>query len=140
MRTRRLALPLHAAREAAERAASVLLSLPAVVSATIVALYATFRGELSTLPVAAALRARGVRLCYHATTGLGRMLVFREVQDESSLRPSRLGISEPPEGLPVVAASDLNVVVVPGLAFDPHGGRVGWGGAYYDTTLAAAPG
>jgi len=138
MRARRLAVPLEAAREAAERAARALLALPALVAAQFVALYASFRAELSTLPAAQALRSHGVRLCYPRVSPKGRLLSFHEVSDESVLHPNRLGIPEPPEALPLVAPSAIDVIVVPGLAFDPLGGRVGWGGAYYDTTLAAA--
>ena len=138
MRDRRLAIPLEAARGAAERAAQALLALPAVAVAQLIALYAAFRGELSTLPLALALRARGARICYPRVTRKERLLTFHEVSDESVLVPSRLGIPEPPEALPIVAPSALSIIVVPGLAFDPLGGRVGWGGAYYDTTLAAA--
>ena len=138
MRERRLALPLETARDAAERAAQAILALPALLAAQVVALYSAFRGELSTWPLAQALRAHGVKLCYPRVRGRQRLLDFLEVAHESQLVPSRLGIPEPPDGSPIMAPSAIDVIVVPGLAFDPHGGRLGWGGAYYDTTLAAA--
>jgi 5-formyltetrahydrofolate cyclo-ligase len=138
MRERRLAIPLDVARDAAERAARALLALPAMLAAQVVALYSAFRGELATLPLAEELRARGVVLAYPRVRPHERVLAFHEIQDESQLTPSRLGIPEPPEDTPIVAPSSIDIVVVPGLAFDPLGGRVGWGGAYYDTTLAAA--
>ena len=137
MRERRLAVPAETAREAAERAARALLAFPAILAARLIALYSAFRGELSTLPLALGLRAQGARLCYPRVTRQ-RVLAFHEVQDETQLHPSRLGIPEPSEEAPIVTPSAIDVIVVPGLAFDPLGGRVGWGGAYYDTTLAAA--
>ena len=138
MRARRIVVPLEAARDAAERAARALLALPAIAVAGVVALYAAFRAELSTLPAAQALRARGLRLCYPRVSARSKLLTFHEVSDEALLLPNRLGIPEPPEASPLVAPSAIDVIVVPGLAFDPLGGRLGWGGAYYDHTLAAA--
>jgi 5-formyltetrahydrofolate cyclo-ligase len=47
------------------------------------------------------------------------------------------GIDEPPEHSPVVPSAALRVVVVPGLAFDPRGHRLGYGAGFYDRALGA---
>jgi len=46
---------------------------------------------------------------------------------------------EPAADLPVVDSAALNVVLVPGVAFDRRGGRLGFGGGYYDRLLPTTP-
>lgn len=139
MRERRLSLSADQARTSAARAAAHLATLPEWAAARTVALYAPVRGELDTAPLARELRARGATVCYPCMAPGHRLLAFHAVDDEALLSPNRLGIPEPGDAAPLVAAEALDLIVVPGLAFDTAGGRLGWGRAYYDTTLAAAP-
>jgi 5,10-methenyltetrahydrofolate synthetase len=55
------------------------------------------------------------------------------------LERHRMGFAQPPEGAPHVALDDIDVVLVPGLAFDKRGNRLGWGRGYYDELLARMP-
>ena len=70
----------------------------------------------------------------------GRM-VFRALPegDFSRLAPARFGIPEPDGSCPVLAGSDFSraLILVPALAFDGEGYRLGYGGGYYDRFLAA---
>jgi 5-formyltetrahydrofolate cyclo-ligase len=54
------------------------------------------------------------------------------------LAPTRFGLREPSADAQEVPVADIAAFVVPGLAFDRAGGRIGWGRGHYDATFAAA--
>ena len=57
------------------------------------------------------------------------------IYDEKRLVRHRFGMLEPDISLPRVRPSDIDIVFVPGVAFDSHGVRIGFGGGYYDQFL-----
>ena len=128
---------------AEERILRRLFSLPAWQEAPLVCGYVSTRGELDTDPMWVRAAAEGKRYALPVTvTGSreGRM-VFRAVD---GYRPDRLvtarfGISEPDETCPTLSLPDYrgSLILVPGLAFDGAGYRLGYGGGYYDRFLAA---
>lgn len=127
-------------RAAAEAAlCERLFSLAAWERAPLVCGYVSVKGEPDTAPILARATAEGKRLALPVTvTGAreGRM-IFREVTGDESLTPVRFGIPEPDGTCPVPTPSDLAgaLILVPGLAFDSRGFRVGYGGGYYDRFL-----
>lgn len=128
--------PDEAAR-AAQRAAALAMADPDVSQARTVALYAQVGTELSTLPLARALVTRDVVLAYPRVAGSG--LEFFAANPER-LVPGYMAIPEPPPDAPPLSLDDIDVLVIPGLAFDAAGGRLGWGKGYYDRTLGSARG
>ena len=68
----------------------------------------------------------------------GHHLVLH-LYDPTRLVHHRFGMLEPAADLPVVDPAALDVVLVPGVAFDRRGGRLGFGGGYYDRLLPTTP-
>jgi 5-formyltetrahydrofolate cyclo-ligase len=64
----------------------------------------------------------------------GPRLILHGHDGERLIR-HRFGMLEPAPSLPQVDPSDLDLVLVPGVAFDRRGGRLGFGGGYYDRLL-----
>lgn len=100
---------------------------------TVVALYAPIHNEVETGDVARAALSDGKRLIYPAVQG--HHLLFREVADVGELVTGAFGILEPPADAPTVLAAEADLIVVPGVAFDEAGRRIGYGKGYYDRAL-----
>ena len=66
-------------------------------------------------------------------------MTFHAYLANTSVAPNRYGILEPVSSTPVVAAVELQVVLVPLVAFDLNGSRLGMGGGYYDRYLVGLP-
>jgi 5-formyltetrahydrofolate cyclo-ligase len=105
----------------------------------VVALYAPKGSEVDTRAIDENLRARGARVLYPRIVDDQRVLAFHEVAPEK-LVASRYGLREPrADWRNQAGLVEIDAFVVPGLAFDRSGGRLGFGRGHYDATLAAAP-
>jgi 5-formyltetrahydrofolate cyclo-ligase len=102
-----------------------------------VALYASFGDEVGTGFLRQRLCRRACQLYWPRIINYpDRRLVF--VPDSGGAwRPNRYGIPEPPAATPV-KPSTLDLIVIPTLAFNRVGVRLGYGAGYYDRALAAA--
>lgn len=129
-------------RHAAEAAiCDRLFSLPAWREAVTVCGYISVRGELNTRPILERAAAEGKTIALPVTVTSARegRMVFRALPngDFDRLTPARFGIPEPDESCPALTHADLTraLILVPALAFDEAGYRLGWGGGYYDRFL-----
>jgi 5-formyltetrahydrofolate cyclo-ligase len=144
MTARREALDGRARAEAAARLAAAIGTMPEVASARIVAAYAPIRGEIDPGPAVAAAVARGAAVVYPRIGGAagavgsaaGPRLSFHRIPGVAALVPGALGVPEPPPGAPAVPLEAVDVFLVPGLAFDARGFRLGYGRGYYDEVVA----
>jgi 5-formyltetrahydrofolate cyclo-ligase len=107
-------------------------------AARIVLLYAAIPGEVDLGALIAAARAEGrtVALPRVVASAEGPRLELHAWPPSAQLVPGTFGIGEPAPDWPVVAREDLDLGLIPGVAFDAAGGRLGRGGGYYDRLLA----
>ncbi|UCE85559.1 MAG: 5-formyltetrahydrofolate cyclo-ligase [Deltaproteobacteria bacterium] len=131
----RRAVDVESARRAALRVSERVVATPEFRTAPRVALYAACGGELDTRPIFDAAAGK-LRLFPRARSGSA--LCFVPVETWTELVPGELGVLEPPPGSTAVALDPRDLVLVPGVAFDRAGHRLGRGGGYYDRTFVPA--
>jgi 5-formyltetrahydrofolate cyclo-ligase len=129
---RRDALPAAERAKAAETIAGRAFPL-AVKPGTIVSGFMPLKSEINPLPLLRKLAGEGARLALPVVAGRGQPLVMREWTWGEPLAAGVWGIREPLAQAPAV---DPDIVLAPLLVFDRAGHRLGYGGGYYDLTIA----
>lgn len=111
--------------------------LPGQAEAGTVLLYATaFPEELDTGPLLRRVLESGRQLACPRVDRVGKRLTLHRIRDlDADFRPGTLGIPEPSPGSPKLPPEQIDWVLVPGLAFDPRGFRLGRGAGHYDRLL-----
>lgn len=143
MRARLLAARVRRPETARQLAAAHLqegvLGLPELAAAPAVAAYVSLPDEPGTPDLLDALQGRGVRVLLPVLLP-DRDLDWAEYRGRADLRPGRRGLLEPGgPRLGPTAVAEAGVVLVPGLAADRAGHRLGRGGGSYDRALARLP-
>jgi 5-formyltetrahydrofolate cyclo-ligase len=133
---RRDALPAAARAAASATIAARIPTLPEFAAAGTVLLTLAFRSEWDTHPlVESALAARKTVVVPRVNTQT-RMLELHAISDpDRDVVAGHLGIPEPRPERPQVPRDAIEFVLVPGVAFDLGGRRLGYGGGYYDRLL-----
>ena len=122
------------ATAAAPAAAARLVALTEYAEAPRVALYAALPNELGTRPLFTAVRGAGKAALFPRANPKRRVLEFIAAARWEELELGRYGVREPPPGTSV-PLEEGDLVVVPGLAFDAAGHRLGRGAGWFDRTF-----
>lgn len=120
--------------EAAEAVAQRVLRLLEGRTVTAVLGYVATAEELDPEPLLQALRAAGARVALPRVTGPMR-LALHWVTPSDELVAGAFGILEPADDLPGADPAEIDLALVPGVAFDSACNRLGYGGCFYDQLL-----
>jgi 5-formyltetrahydrofolate cyclo-ligase len=134
---RRTALARRDALPPAERMAAAFAiaerGLPVEVTpGTVVSGFSPLKSEISPLPLLRRLADAGASLALPVVIGRGQPLIMRAWSFGKPLVSGVWGIREPPADAPEL---NPDILIVPLLAFDRRGHRVGYGAGYYDMTI-----
>jgi 5-formyltetrahydrofolate cyclo-ligase len=129
---RRDALPAEMRKAVAEAIAARPFPL-AIAPGMIVSGFMPLKSEINPLPLMRKLADVGARLALPVVAGRGMPLIMRAWSWGEPLVPGVWGIREPG---PAAATVEPDIVLVPLLAFDRSGHRIGYGAGYYDLTIA----
>ncbi|MCC6502593.1 MAG: 5-formyltetrahydrofolate cyclo-ligase [Deltaproteobacteria bacterium] len=123
------------------RAQKRLLKTSLFRDAARVCLYCSSQNEVLTDEVFEQAKALGKEVFYPrvVVSGAKRRLGFFRVHGLEELSPGAYEIPEPAGGAELESPEGFDLIVVPGVAFDERGGRLGFGKGYYDMALSGAP-
>lgn len=132
--TRREGLSAEVLGRAGREMARALETLPEFQRSRRLALFASLPGEPDTRPVFDLIRRFKREALFPRCTQEGA-LDFVSVRAWRELRPGRFGILEPEPSAAAIPADTIDLFLVPGVAFDRSGGRLGRGRGFYDRSL-----
>jgi len=113
-----------------------LKKLPEFQSAKMIHSYVAWRNEVNTHGLIRELLQEGVRVVVSIVDFINHALQHSEIKRFEDLKGGTFGILEPPKELILpIPLSELDLIIVPGVAFDLRGHRIGFGGGYYDEFL-----
>ncbi len=133
----RNALTPQEVKEKSAAIASRVLKLKEYRSAKTIMAYIDFRNEVQTSEIIVDAMQHGKRVVVPVTDVRNKQLILSLLKNyPEDLAPGTWGIPEPkPELVQPVAPDEIDLVIVPGVAFDTVGNRLGYGGGYYDRFL-----
>jgi len=123
--------------DASAAIAGLIDRLPEVDSVRTALVYGAMPDEVDAAPIIALLRARGVRVALPRVDG--ELLTLHWHDEDAALGAGSFGLREPAPDAPSAAPAEIDLVIVPGVAFDAACNRLGMGAGYYDRLLADMP-
>jgi 5-formyltetrahydrofolate cyclo-ligase len=103
-------------------------------------IYVNFRSEVETLPLISKCLAEKKRVAVPLTDKKNNRLIPYSISDPGQqLKPGYCGILEPdPLQAETIDPGEIDLIILPGSVFDAAGGRLGYGGGFYDRFLESA--
>jgi 5-formyltetrahydrofolate cyclo-ligase len=138
---RRVAIPAEHAAVAGKAIQDYVQRLPAFQNAEVVMAYVPIRNEVDTGGLIDAALAAGKHVAFPVTDTRRKEIYPRIVMRyPEDLVAGPFGINEPRPSCPVAAPEEIDLILVPGVAFDAKGFRLGYGEGYYDRFLPLTSG
>jgi 5-formyltetrahydrofolate cyclo-ligase len=110
-------------------------SLPEVAESAVILFYASFRSEVETMEMIEGALKEGLKVVLPRVDERRRLLSLHQIHELKELTSGYMGIPEPRPEINLVNPDGIDLIVVPGVAFDPKKSRLGYGGGYYDRLL-----
>jgi 5-formyltetrahydrofolate cyclo-ligase len=128
-------IPAEEREARGDRAAANVWALPEIAAARVILTYASTFEEVPTDGIAAEARRRGIELVYPRCLLDRSELTLHSVRSPDVLVNGAFGLREPDPGCPLIDLAMIDVALIPGLAWDRQGHRLGRGAGYYDRLL-----
>ena len=120
------------------RASGRLIGMPEALDSKVVLGYHATAEEIDPSGALDTFRRLGATICLPRIVGAGALVLHR-VDEIDGLEEGPHGIRQPSVDSPIIDPVSIDLAIVPGVAFDVDGARVGYGGGYYDRLLPRIP-
>ena len=134
-RAKRRALSTEFCKQEDSKLCEIISRLPEFAAAKTVLLYAPMGAEIDVLPLVEIAKRLGKRVAFPLCNTDDKTMTFHYSENISELSVGAYGIREPKAETEIYGGEPA-ICIVPGLAFDKYGNRLGYGGGYYDRFLS----
>ncbi len=136
VKAKRDAIPPEDKKRADAEIVARIAASEVFLNASAVLLYAPHGSEINLLPLVRICRERGKPVAFPRCNTSDCTMQFFILEPHARLVPGAYGIPEPPADAPLCRLDERTLCILPGLTFDPHGNRLGYGKGYYDRFTA----
>lgn len=105
-------------------------------NASVIFVFVSFKSEVGTHEIIKQALKDSKTICVPKINTKEREMEIFKINSLEELKEGYYGILEPGEYCPSVNSNDIDLVIMPGAAFDRQGGRIGYGGGFYDRFLS----
>ncbi|MEE8386549.1 MAG: 5-formyltetrahydrofolate cyclo-ligase [Dehalococcoidia bacterium] len=135
LRTMLASIPPETLQERSSTVADRLFGEPEYQRAEVMMVYLSHQHEADTTPIVLQAWQDRKKVVAPQVSWESRQMIPLEIRSLDDVSSNQLGIREPVQGMPIPIEL-IDLVIVPGLAFDPYGNRLGRGRGFYDQFLA----